>query len=364
MIFITVINLDYMSFISRNKIQNNQRKDNLKIFNQQINNYSKIVIVSHLNNLNQIYKRSMFTTVGNIKNLKKSGDLISTTDNNIIIKTAVNNPSELNSRNLDLANNIAKLQEQYIIEQISISTATVAIKNINTGMISPIKVNRYLATYGKINKNYTVEFTESESNSKVTISFIKYKAKSIVEAEEALKQKKISKDQFLVYVKRMNALDFSYVHATISDIIEYNIVKENEEYITINYHVITTKPTLVDYGGPNTFKPIFLYYDEKTNITYYTIPLTYIQTLRKKEYISYFLEKNKEVFKNDTIDVQNCLAFNIKKISEINNFKMLNINEKCLKTNFSDIIPNEEFPDSIYSRNITDFVPSIPFLID
>jgi hypothetical protein len=339
MVFKKVINVHY-TFITPNNIQNNKRKDNL----------------------NQIYKRSMFTIVGNIKNLKKSGDLISTTDNNIIIKTVVNNPSELNLRSLDLANNIAKLQEQYIIEQTSISTTTVAIKNINTGMISPIKINRYLATYGKIDKNYTLELIED--NSKVITSFIKYKAKSIIEAEEALKQKKISKDQFLVYVKRMNALDLSYVHATISDITQYNIVKENEEYITINYHVITTKPTLVDYGGPNTFKPIFLYYDEKINISYYTIPLTYIQTLKKKEYISYFLEKNKKVFKNDTIDVQNYLAFNIKKISEINNFKMLNINEKCLKTSFSNIIPNEEFPNSIYSRDITGYVPAIPFLID
>lgn len=322
-------------FISPNGLQNNQRKDNLIV-----------------------YKRFMFTKIGNIKNLKKSGDLISATDNNIIIKTVVNNSSTLNLRSLDLA----QLQEQYIIEQTSISTTTVAIKNVNTGMISPIKVNRYLATYGKINKNHTVELIEGSS--RVTTSFIKYKAKFILEAEEALKQKKISKDQFLVYVKRMNALDLSYVHATISDIIQYNIVKEDEEYVTINYHVITTKPTLVDYGGPNIFKPIFLYYDEKTKITYYTIPLTYIQTLKKKEYISYFLEKNKEIFKNDTTDVQNYLAFNIKKISEINNFKMLNINEKCLKTSFSDIIPNEEFPNSIYSRDITSFVPSIPFLID
>jgi hypothetical protein len=357
MVYKKVINVYYMDlFINLNNIQNNQRKDNLK-------NYYKIVIVGGLNNLNQIYKRSMFTKVGNVRNLKKSGDLISTTDNNIIIKTAVNNPSELNSRSLDLANNIAKSQEQYIIEQTSISTTTVAIKNINSGMISPMKVNRYLATYGKINKNYTMELTES--NSRVTtFSFIKYKTKFIREAEEAFNQKKISKDQFLVCVKRMNALDLSYVHATISDITQYNIVQENEEYVTINYHVITTKPTLVDYGGPNTFKPIFLYYDEKTNITYYTIPLTYILTLKKKEYVSYYIGKNKEAFENDTIDVQNYLAFNIKKISEITNFKMLNINEKCLKTNFSDIIPDEEFPNSIYSRDITCFVPTIPFLID
>jgi hypothetical protein len=163
----------------------------------------------------------------------------------------------------------------------------------------------------------------------------------------------------------MNALDLSYVHATISDITQYNIVQENEEYVTINYHVITTKPTLVDYGGPNIFKPIFLYYDEKTKITYYTIPLTYILTLKRKEYVSYYLEKNKEAFENDTIDIQNSLAFNIKKISEINNFKMLNINEKCLKnSSFSDIMPDEEFPSSIYSRDITCFVPSTSFLID
>jgi len=152
-------------FINLNNIQKKQRKENFKI-----------VIVVGLNNLNQIYKRSMFTKVGNVRNLKKSGDLISTTNNNIIIKTASNNPSDLNSRSLDLANNIIKSQEQYIIEQTSISTTTVATKNINTG--NAMNVNRYLATYGKINKNYTMNLTES--NSRVTtFSFIKYKTKLI-----------------------------------------------------------------------------------------------------------------------------------------------------------------------------------------
>jgi hypothetical protein len=322
--------------IIKNNIQNNQRKDNL----------------------NQIYKCFMFTKVGNIKNLKKSGDLISTTNNDIIIKTVVNNHSELNSRNLDLANNIVNLQEQYIIEQTSISTTTIAIKNIKTGMISPIQVNRHLATYGRVDKNNMVELDN------VKIPFIKYKAKAIEAAESALKQKIITNDQFLVYVKRMDALNLSFVHATIADILKYDIIKDNEEYYTIGYHVITTKPTLVDYGGPNTFKPLFLYNEKETNITYYTIPLTYVYTLKKKDFYTLFLEKNRKVFKNDTLDVQNSLAHSINKVSEINNFKMLNVNEKCLNINFSDIIPDEVFPDSIYSKDITCFVPGIPNLID
>jgi hypothetical protein len=321
--------------------------------------------VDNFNHFNHIYKRFMFTQtqigIGNIKNLKKSGDLISST-NNTIIKTTANDPSQLNLRSLDLANNIANIQQQYIIEQTSISTTTIAIKNINTGITSPMQVNRNLATYGKISNNVTIDLTIN--NSRVSASFIQHKARILKEAEEALKQKKMSAEQFLVFAKRINALDLSYVHATIGDIVEHNIFKEDEEYITICYHVITTKPTVVNYGGPNSFNPIFLYSDKETKITYYTIPLTYIQTLKKKEYISFFLDKNKEVFKNDTIDVQNNLAYNLKKISEINNFKMLNINEKCLNINLSDIDPKEEFPDSIYSRNLTNFVPSIPFLID
>jgi hypothetical protein len=269
----------------------------------------------------------------------------------------------LNFNSLDLANNIVKKQEQYIIEQTSSSTTTVVIKDIGTGLTFPRVVNRHLATYGKINKNYILNLKEDELNANIN-NFLRYKAMRIAKVEEALKQKKISKDQFLVFVKRFNAIDLSYVHATISDIIEES-VEDGEEYVTIIYHVITTKPTIIDHGGPNQFKPIYLYHNKEADIVYYTIPLTYIQKLKKKDYIMFYVLKSKEAFKNDTDEVQNNLAYNIKKVSEITTFQMLDVNEKCLKDiPFNEIIPDEAFPISIYSKDITCYVPSIPYLFD
>ena len=265
--------------------------------------------------INKKLKRSMFTKIGKIRNLKKSGDLLSTTDNKSIIKVG-DNTSGLNFNSLDLANNIVKKQEQYIIEKTSGSTTTVVIKDIGTGLTFPMVVNRHLATYGKINKNNILNLKEGELNA-TTNAFIRYKAMRIEKAEEAFKQKKISKDQFLVFLKRFNAIDLSYVHATICDIVAES-VEDGEEYFTIVYHVLTTKPTIVDYGYPNIYKPIYLYYNEETDTTYYTIALTYVQKLKKKDYYAFYVLKNRKAFKNDTEEVQNTLANNIKKVTEVN----------------------------------------------
>jgi hypothetical protein len=257
---------------------------------------------------------------------------------------------------------LAKKQEQYLFEQTSGSTTTVVIKNISTGLTSPIVVNRHLATYGKINKNNILNLKEGELNANTNV-FLRYKAMRIEKAEEAFKQKKISKDQFLVFLKRFNAIDLSYVHATICDIVSES-VEDGEEYFTIVYHVLTTKPTIVDYGGPNIYKPIYLYSNKETNVTYYTIALTFVQKLKKKDYYAFYVLKNKKAFKNDTEEVQNTLAYNIKKVSEINTFQMLDVNKKCINISLDEIIPDEVFPDSIYSNNITNYVPFIPYLFD
>lgn len=87
-------------------------------------------------------------------------------------------------------------------------------------------------------------------------------------------------------------------------------------------------------------------------------------TLKKEEYANYFLSMNKKAFENDTIDIQNHLASSLKCQSELQQFKMLNVNEKCLNILPSEIISDEKFPDSIYSRDITNFVPAIPYLLD
>lgn len=315
--------------------------------------------------INFSYNRYMFKRGGNIANLKKSGDLISATDTKIIIKTEEYKPYEANLNSLDLANKF-KQQQEYTIENISNSTTTITIKDINKGIVYPMTVNRNLAFYGKIGRDWAVTFSKTEDIFKDNVTFLKHKNEVLEAAAAALKLKQIEVNQYVVIAKRINALNLSYVHATIGDIANWRkpVLNEDKEQITIVYHVITTKPTNVDYGGPNQFKPIFLYYDVNTNISYYTIPLTYMLTLRKEEYTNYFLSKNKEAFKNDTIEVQNQLAWSIKKVVQLNKFKLLNVNQKCINITLSDIEPNESFPDSIYNEDFTDFVPEIPFLID
>ncbi len=129
----------------------------------------------------------------------------------------------------------------------------VAIKDINNGKIYPMQVDRHLASYGKINNKYTVEWKDNILKKK---PFSNFKKIRLEEADYVLK-KIINYDQYISFYKRMKAFDLSYIHSTITDIIE-----EDEEYYTIIYHVITTKGKEVDYGGPNKFNPIFLYHDD------------------------------------------------------------------------------------------------------
>lgn len=208
-----------------------------------------------------INKRCMFMKSGKnkISNLKRSGDIISTVDTKMAIKVEKNNTSVLNLNSLDLVNTKEKEQE-YIIEKISSipTTTIITLKNINDGRVFPMQVNRNLAFYGKINKNFTVGFLSTENIFTTKNNYKQFKANAWSAAEEALQQKKINKDQFLIYTKRLNALDLSYVHATIGDIANKHVsVKGDEDYITIIYHMITTKRTIVDYGVQMYLHPSF-----------------------------------------------------------------------------------------------------------
>lgn len=113
-----------------------------------------------------INKRCMFMKSGKnkISNLKRSGDIISTVDTKMAIKVEKNNTSVLNLNSLDLVNTKEKEQE-YIIEKISSipTTTIITLKNINDGRVFPMQVNRNLAFYGKINKNFTVGFLSTEN---------------------------------------------------------------------------------------------------------------------------------------------------------------------------------------------------------
>lgn len=142
--------------INVNSIQNNQRKDNLKIINQS--NKRTIIMGREQYNdklirVSSSYKRFMFG-ISNVRNLKKSGDLIIVGNENVV-KIGSNTTAASKLKSLDLANK----QQLENIEQVlnSNTTTTVVIKNIVTGVIHPMKVSRSLATYGKIDKRYPIE---------------------------------------------------------------------------------------------------------------------------------------------------------------------------------------------------------------
>lgn len=285
-------------------------------------------------------KRNMFTKVSN---LKKSGDLI-TISNNSTINRVRNIHSASKLKSLDLA--INNLKKEKNIEYLYSNNSFMPIKNISTGEIYSMQVNRYLAEYGKINKNYPVEYSVGN-----TVSFKFFKAERIKEANSALQKKQITPEQFHVFLKRMNALDLSYVHSHIEDIIE-----EHQDTYTVIYHIITTSKKDVDYGGPNKFKPIFLYHHDIKNKDFYTIALTYIHKIKRADYYNAFVFKQGEAFKNDSIDLQRKLAKNLKDIREKITFKMLNVNKQCLDLPFSQIDPAEKLQDSEYVEHITSYI--------
>src|ERR1700760_1198616 len=205
-------------------------------------------------------------------------------------------------------------------------------------------INRALATCVKIKKNYTIELKESM----LETTFRELKNIIIENSNDAYNKKLISTKQHIVVLKRLNALDVSYKHSTIM-----HIVEEDDKYVTIIYHVITTNENKVDYGGPNEFTPIFLYHDDIKNKDFYTIGLTYKHKLRRTDYEEYFVSKNNESFKNDSIELQRELAMRLKNITKVKIFKLLDINKNCLDLIYSEIDPDEELPDSDYSDFIT-----------
>jgi hypothetical protein len=114
---------------------------------------------------------------------------------------------------------------------------------------------------------------------------------------------------------------------------------------------------VVDYGGPNKFKPIHLLYDETKKKDFYAIPLTYKHKLKSSDYSYFFVNKNKEVFKNDSTQLQHELAAAIRKVTNNVTFKLLDVNKSCLDLLPSEIEPNEVFVDNTEVNDlITGFV--------
>jgi hypothetical protein len=99
-----------------------------------------------------LHKRCMFG-INNVRNLKKSGDLIIAGKTNAV-KIVSNTTAASKLKSLDLANKHYVESSQILNTNI---TTTVAIKNIVSGVIYPIKVSRFLAIYGRIDKGYPIE---------------------------------------------------------------------------------------------------------------------------------------------------------------------------------------------------------------
>lgn len=232
------------------------------------------------------------------------------------------------------------------------STTTITIKDINSGKIYPIQVDRILATYGKINRNYIVEW--KQNNETLKIPFSKFRKIRLAEAQVEFDKKKISAEQFLNFTQRMKALDLSYVHATIGDIIE-----ENDEYVTVAYHVITTKCKPIDYGGPNRFTPMFLWNDETQKKDFFAIPVTFLHKMRRIDYQTIYSSRNDEVFKDNSIELKDRLSYSLNKLNEYNVFKLLDVNKYCLEVSFSEINTKEELPYSTFSKEITGIIDKI-----
>jgi hypothetical protein len=172
----------------------------------------------------------------------------------------------------------------------------------------------------------------------------------INEGNILLENKQITKEQLLIYIKRLKALEISYVHTIILD-----IISQNETTIKFMYHVITTKNKIVDYGGDNKFKPIYLYTDKK-GTKFYTIPLTYIRTLSKEEFANAFKFKKKSDFKDDPEAQQKLTEALIIVEKKFGCFRQVDVDNDCFHKNIIDIDPNESFPEKNECYIITELV--------
>jgi hypothetical protein len=170
----------------------------------------------------------------------------------------------------------------------------------------------------------------------------------IEEAQNLLKAGEMSSEQFLVYLKRMSTFDLSYSrHMVISD-----VVKKENGYVTIIYHVITTKGKELDYGGPNKFNPLLLYKDNIKNMKFFVAPITYLQKFKEEDYNKLFFLTKKKNFK-DSEELQIKLVNQLKDAVKTSSFVLFDVNKDCLDLVPKEIDINEKLPISTYN-NITD----------
>lgn len=218
----------------------------------------------------------------------------------------------------------------------------------SSSLTTPKINNRDFSWYNKFVKNNVVISSEVDE-AITTFNFNNFIKLKINEGKTQLENEQVTKEQWLVYLERFKALDLSYVHTIILD-----IISKNETTIKFMYHVITTKDKIVNYGGPNQFKPIYLYTDEK-GTKFYTIPLTYIRILSKEEFVNVFKFKKESEFKDNPEAQKKITEALIIAEKKFGHFKQVDVNGDILYKNIKDIDPNESFPDKDSHYIITDW---------
>jgi hypothetical protein len=102
-----------------------------------------------------------------------------------------------------------------------------------------------------------------------------------------LKSRKISQEQHIFFFNRFNSLKEAYTHTFAIDVIE----QVNDE-VTFMCHFFGTHEGTINLGGKNLFDSLFLYEDE-TGKKFYTVPVTYVLTLKKGEYLNMIKNESK-----------------------------------------------------------------------
>lgn len=163
------------------------------------------------------------------------------------------------------------------------------------------------------------------------------------EMNEGLELKAVTPEQYLTLQKRFRMLNTFYVHFMVID-----KISEDEENITYIQHAVTTKDLEVDAGGPNKFKPVYLCHDKVYNIPLYTIPLTYVNKVKKEKFFEIFnLKKNinvkDQVLNNLQIETEKAVIDNLRHIMTLYKFKELHVQDDILNKSVYGIVPTEEF---------------------
>jgi hypothetical protein len=312
---ILIENYKYMYLpINLNNIQNNQRKDNLKILNQKID-------------LNKIYKRSMFTKGSGSLVLKKSGEIIINTEikSDYILKSPLSSPRG---------------------PGLIIPNKNITINQINN-----------FAHVNKINTQLSYYLQEGDCkyyhfNLRERCSYLNGMCKNLNMSGEITKEHMLNYNIFLATIQRGVTQ-----HTAVTE-----ILNQTDESITFSYYIITTKPTEVNFGGDNKFKPLYLCKDLIAGKSFYTIPVIFIDRLPKTDFNNIFECKDLNNFK-DGYDRRRNFVDSIRELEKNKKieFKEIHIRNDFFDKPIVDIDFNKLFKNKSENNLLTALNDSIPF---